>query len=502
MPTAAEMSALDSEAVSGGSISERALIESAGREIAHLVQDLFPNGPIAAIVGSGHNGADALVALRALYAWGRTTFAFKAGRRAPAPDVLAGWDIGLRPASDLSHAAGCSALLDGILGTGLVDAPREEAAAAIAAVNSLGVPVVAVDVPSGVNATTGAVPGACVRADLTVCLGWPKLGMLRPPARELAGDVVAVEIGFPPTPALRSRAITGRWLREHLPEALSRRSKSDAGYLALIAGREGMAGAAVLAARAALRAGAGVVRVVSHPANREIIQKSVPGAVYASWADERELSGALDWAHAMVVGPGLGRDAEARRLTESVLSSAGARPVVLDADGLSVWEGAADELPAHLPPSAVMTPHPGEMARVLDRDIESILENPFVVAEEASERFGCTVLLKGDPTIVAAPDEPLLVATTRGPALAAGGTGDVVAGVTGALLANGLAGHVAASGALLLTGLAASQGPAIGHTAEDIPDRLQDARAAVAGLEKERGGSVLFALPRIGDPKA
>ncbi len=502
LPTAAEMSTLDSEAVSSGTISERALIESAGREIAHLVQQFFPHGPVAAIAGSGHNGADALVALRTLHSWGRTTLAFKAGRRAPDPDVLTGWELGLRPVSELSDAAGCAVLLDGILGTGLRDAPREEAAAAITAVNALGVPLVAVDVPSGVDASTGAVSGVCVRADLTICLGWPKLGLLRPPAREASGDVVAVEIGFPPPPPMSSKAITGRWLAERLPEDSSRRTKSDAGYVALVAGCEGMAGAAVLAARAAIRGGAGVVRIVSHPANREIVQKTVPGAVWASWDSDEDVGAALEWAHAIVVGPGLGRDAEAKRLIERVLSSAGARPIVVDADGLSVWEGSADQLPGQVPPSAVLTPHPGEMARILDRPIESILSDPFATVAEASEKFGCTVVLKGDPTVVAASGEPLHVATTRGPALAAGGTGDVVAGLTGALLASGLAGHVAAAGALLLTGLAARQGPAVGHTAEDLPDNLRAARAAVAGLEKERGGSVLFALPRIGDPQA
>ncbi len=504
LPTAPEMAALDSEAISSGNTSERALIESAGREVAHLVQQIFPHGPLAAIAGSGHNGADALVALRTLHAWGRTTLAFQAGPRAPDPDVLAGWAIPLRPVTELSKAAGCAALLDGVLGTGLRDAPRDEASAAIAAVNALGVPVVSVDVPSGMNASTGEVPGACVRADLTICLGWPKLGVLRPPGREAAGDVVAVEIGFPPPPpppppSLGAVAITGRWLRDRLPEDASRRSKRDAGYVALVAGCEGMAGAAVLAARAALRGGAGVVRVVSHPANREIIQKCVPGAVFASWADENELANALEWAHVIVAGPGLGRDAEARRLTELALSSAGARPVVLDADGLSVWEGAADELSGHIPATAVLTPHPGEMARILGRPIDGILGDPFAAAAEASREFGCTLMLKGEPTVVAAPGEPLYVATTRGPALAAGGTGDVVAGLTGALLASGLAGHAAAAGALLLTGLAAGQGPAVGHTAEDLPDNLPAARAAVANLEGESSGPVLFALPQIGD---
>ena len=503
VPTAAEMAAFDRRTVERGVTVERALIECAGRELAHRVRAHWPDGPVTAVVGSGHNGADALVALRTLKAWGRPVRAFLATSESPDPDVLKGWEVSLESGDRLFDSPPSDGvILDGILGTGLKGPPRDPAARLIDRLNELSLPVVAVDGPSGADLDSGLVPGACVEADLTVTFGWPKLGLLRFPARDYAGVIEAVEIGFPPPDTdFGARAITGRWVAEVLPRRGPTAHKGSSGFVAVVAGQEGMAGAAILAVRAAMRGGAGIVRSVSDRANREIIQSSVPGAVFTPWDDPVSVLETTGWSHALAVGPGLGRDDTRRELVSRVLEARGERPVVLDADGLSVWEGATNALIERLRPADVLTPHPGELSRLLGADPQTIVADAPGFAREAAERFGCTVVLKGAPTLVAEADGLLRVATTGGTALAAGGTGDVLTGLIAAFLAAGASGADSAMSALLISGLAAEVGrhPA-GHAASDIPDRIPAVRRAVESLPASVEGPVIFAVAHPARP--
>lgn len=499
LPTADEMAELDRRATGSGAIPERALIECAGREVARLVQASWPEGPVVALAGSGHNGADALVALRCLRAWGRPVRAVRCGGSAPQPDVLRGWEIELEaPEATESDLAGASVALDGILGTGVRGAPREAQARIIETANRSGVPIVAVDGPSGADPTTGAVPGACVRASLSVCLGWPKLGLLRFPARRYCGDLVAVEIGFPPAhPRPGARAITAAWVRSAmLPGRGADAHKGKAGYLTLVAGQAGMAGAAVLAGRAAVRGGAGIVRIVSDPANREILQSTVPEALFVPWDDPEAVAESVEWAHAVALGPGLGRGEDRGHLAEEVLERRGARPAVLDADALNLWAGRADALAERLRGPALFTPHPGELARLLDASVEGIIDDPPGRARDAAGRFGCAVLLKGAPSIVAVEGEPLRVATAATPAFATGGVGDVLTGLSGAYLAAGAAPADAGAAGLLISGLAAAAAPEpVGHAASDLPERIPEARREVEARFASTWAGVLFAAP-------
>ena len=503
LPTALEMAEFDRRVVESGAISERALIESAGRELAHRVQFHFPVGTVTALAGAGHNGADALVAARTLAAWGRPVRLCRVSDRPADPDVLAGWDLPVESATQFVAAPPSDGvIIDGILGTGLRGPPREPVAELMRVISDLSLPVVAVDGPSGASLESGEVPGACVQADLTVTFGWPKLGLLRFPARDRAGVIESVEIGFPvPDREFGARAITGRWVRDLLAARASDAHKGGAGYVAVVAGGKGMAGAAVLAVRAAMRGGAGIVRAVSDPANREILQVAVPGAVFAGWDDPRHWREAIEWAGAIAVGPGLGRDDGARERVAGVLAGRGERPVVLDADGLSVWQGASEELSDLLKPGDVITPHPGELARILGTDVEAITSDPPARAREAAERFGCTVVLKGAPTLVASGDDPILVTTVGGPALAAGGTGDVLTGLIAALLASGSPAPAAAASALFLSGLAAEMGGyPVGHAAADVPDRIPAVRREVERLKADGEGPVNFVSASAGKP--
>jgi len=498
LPTADEMSNLDRVAVSSGATTERTLIEAAGREVARRIQAHWPEGPVVAVAGRGHNGADALVALRTLRAWGRDVRAILAGSTPPDPDVLIGWDISLEAPESLTDAcAGASVILDGILGTGVTGAPREPQASLIDQLNRMDVPVAAVDGPSGADFSTGAVAGACVRATLTVTLGWPNIGLLRHPAREYCGRIECVEIGFPPPSSpMGARAITGRWVARTLIARAPNAHKGRAGYLVLVAGQAGMAGAAVLGARAALRGGVGILKVVGDPANREVLQRACPGAIYVAWDDDDECAGAVGWAGALAIGPGLGRSDARRGLVDQVLDSRGSRPVVIDADGLSVFEGDMDRLSGLLSATDVVTPHPGELAKLTGASVESILADPPGVAAAAAEDLGCTVLLKGSPSWVAESGQPLRVSTTGGPEVASGGTGDVLTGLIGAYLAVGMPAADAAAAALWLIGIAAGSSPEpSGHLASDIPDRLPGVRSRVSDLGTPRG-PVLFVSER------
>lgn len=502
LPTAAEMADLDRRATESGATSERTLIEAAGREVAREVGRRWPEGPVVGLLGSGHNGADAWVALRTLKAWGRDVRGVLCGSGPPEPVVDAGWKVPLVEAAELRAATrDARVVLDGILGTGVTGAPRDPQAEMIRTVNRLPVPVVAVDGPSGIDFTTGRVPGESVEARLTVALGWPNLGLLFPPARSRCGEIVAVEIGFPPCgpDQVSARAITARSVRALLPRRAPDAHKGEAGYLSLVAGREGMAGASVLAARAAGRGGAGIVRVVGAPGNRTVVQASVPDALFDPWDDPAKVREAVEWSDALAVGPGLGRGERARTLVEAVLERRDDRAVLVDADGLNVWAGEPDALAARLTSGDVVTPHPGELARLFGIRLSEVLEDPPARAREAAERLGATVLLKGAPSLVASPGRPLRVATAGGPAVASGGSGDVLSGLAGAFLAAGLRADDAAAAALLLGGLAAEDSPVPeGHLASDVPDRIPGWRGRVEALPPGPPGPVIFRLPPAG----
>lgn len=500
-PTADEMAEIDSHAIAT-SIPERSLIENAGRSLAVRLHDRWPEGPVVALVGGGHNGADGLVAARTLHAWGRPVRLVRCGAHPPDPDVLLGWELALDGPESLGAAlAGCAVVIDGILGTGVRSAPRAAQAEIIERLNAAGVPVVAVDGPSGVDFTTGAVPGAAVRADLTVTFGWPKLGLLRHPARSLCGDIEVVEIGLPsPVPAPRARVITAAWIADLLGHRPANAHKGDAGYLTLVAGQPGMAGAAILAARAAIRAGVGIVRVVSAPANREIVQTALPAAVFVSWDDAGAVGEAIAWADAVALGPGLGSSAERRSLVEAALGGAAGRPVILDADALNVFSGQPKALANRVTGPAVLTPHPGEMARLVDRSAPEIGADPPAAARSLAAQTGATVVLKGSPSWVADPAGDVRVSSLASAAFATGGMGDVLTGLVGAYLATGLGPADAASAALMVSGLATvTGGPPVGRSADDIPDRLPAARASLDLVRPGATAGVLFALPAVED---
>lgn len=509
--TGAEAAAWDLRAIDRVGVPERVLMENAGRAAALVLQRLHPDGRIVGIVGAGNNGGDALVMLRTLAVWGRDVRAVLVADREVSDPLTHGWNVPTSTDAELDGPGwralldGAAVVIDGILGTGVRGAPRERQAAAIGAVNASAPSVLAVDVPSGIDPETGAVPGEAVRADVTVAFGAPKLGSLLHPARALVGRLVAVEIGFPPLEEGEAGAFlaTPGWARARLPRRATDTHKNAVGRLLVVGGGMGMAGAAVLAARGALRAGVGIVRVATVPANREIVQSAFPEALWVDVTDGSAVQAAVEASDAVVIGPGLGQDDDARRVLAWVLDDpdASARPVLLDADALNLAAAGVVDLPdvgARRP--LLLTPHPGEMGRLLgdgvtpDDDAErSRARGPADRARLAAERFHAAVLLKGAPSVVAVEDGPLRVDTQGSSDLAAAGMGDTLSGVCGALLAQGLHPGDAGAVGLYLTGRAARlAGKGVSLTPSDVAERLPDALS-----EPVDGDTSPLALPFV-----
>jgi ADP-dependent NAD(P)H-hydrate dehydratase / NAD(P)H-hydrate epimerase len=468
--TADEMRAWDAAAIHDRGVPERVLMESAGRAAAGVVHRLFPCGGVVAAVGGGNNGGDALVALRTLAAWGRDVAAVHVGPRAPDRALLHGWEVPTREVDARGTAfREAAVVIDGLLGTGSRGAPRDDFASAIRAMNGAGTPIVALDGPSGVDFTTGAAPGEAVRAAATVTFGAPKRGLLRFPGRGHAGRIIAVEMGFPPLGDHAARVATPSWAAGVLPAVPADAHKGTVGRVVIAAGRPGMAGAAVLAGLGALRAGAGMAVLVSADANRVVLQAALPEALFL---DRVRLPD--DWqagAAAVAAGPGMGTDEDSMDFLRRLLSGGGA-PVLLDADAVSLL-GRAPELRDAADRPLLLTPHPAEMGRLMGMETGSVTADPFAAAEAAAARFRCAVLLKGAPSVVAAPGRPTLVSVAGHSGIATGGMGDVLTGIAAAFLARGMDPADAGGAALAFSGRAAEHaGRGRGLLPRDVADAL------------------------------
>jgi len=492
--TAAEATRVDGRAIEDVSVPQAVLMENAGRSAAAVLQRLFPEGQVVGIVGAGNNGGDALVLLRTLSAWGRDVRAVLAADRPVADPLLHGWPLPVTRDTDLddrgwtSLLESASVIVDGLLGTGARGAPRAQQASAIRRVNAARRTVLAMDVPSGIDSTTGAVPGEAVEADVTVAFGAPKLGSLIHPARARVGRLVAVEIAFPPSREGDTSAwvVTPGWAHARLPRRASDTHKKAVGSVLVVAGQPGMGGAAILAAGAAFRAGAGLVRVCTATANREAIHAALPEAIYVDADDAGAVAEALEASDAVAAGPGLGTGAAARALLRSVVEGP-PRPTVLDADALNLAaRGELDLAALGRGRPLLITPHPGEMRRLLASGAAP--PGPAAGAQEGAERFACVALLKGAPSLVAAQGEPLLVDSQGSSDLAVAGMGDALTGVSVGLMGQGLRPRDAAAVALFLSGRAARlAGRGAGLVPSDvirwIPEALAERGEGVSDLE-------------------
>ena len=418
----------------GHDVSE--LMERAGAAVAREVLTRFPAARrIAVVCGGGSNGGDGRIAARILREEGRDAVETTAVEQA---DVI----------------------VDALFGTGFHGAPRDDAAGTIERINAARAPVVAVDVPSGVDASTGEVAGAAVRATVTVTFHGRKVGLAVAPGLFHAGEVVVADIGLAPA-GTRHALVTDAILAE-VPRKQQDDDKYRAGAVLVAGGAPGMTGAACLAAEAAFRADAGYVAVAVPEASLPVVETRLLEPVKATWADALR---AAERSRALAIGPGLGRDDEAKRLRRDLLR-AGEHALVLDADALHELE------PGDWGPRAVLTPHAGELARLLGEGSDWVDAHRLEAASRVAEHFGAVCLLKGAGTIVAAPGHGVLVCPPGPPSLAAAGTGDVLTGIVAAFLAKGLEPRLAAAAAATAHAMAAGGLPQRGLVASDLLEAL------------------------------
>ena len=408
------------------------LMERAGAAVAREVLQRYPDAQrIAVVCGGGSNGGDGRIAAQLLREQGRDAVETEAVERA-----------------DL--------IVDALFGTGFHGEPRAEAATTIERINAAAVPVVAVDVPSGVDASTGEVAGGAVRATVTVTFHGRKLGLAVAPGLFHAGEVVVADIGLEPHET-EHRLVTAAIL-SLVPPKRAEDSKYSAGSVLVAGGAPGLTGAACLAAEAAFRADAGYVAVAVPEASLAVVEATLLEPVKLTWASALDAAAKAD---VLAIGPGLGRDAAAARLRGQLLA-AGEHALVLDADALHELE------PGGWGSRAVLTPHAGELARLLGVDAAWVDAHRLEAARRAAERFGCICLLKGADTIVAAPGAGVLVAVADAPGLATAGTGDVLTGIVAAFLAKGVEPRLAAAAAAVAHALAARSLPRRGLVASDL----------------------------------
>jgi ADP-dependent NAD(P)H-hydrate dehydratase / NAD(P)H-hydrate epimerase len=503
--TPAESAALDRASAERG-ITVARLMENAGRAVARAAIRLAGGGygkRAVVVCGKGNNGGDGLVAARHLLRdglgvsvvtlhplasyrdWAAVNFRrFDAngGRWRPYSQELLARELGR-----------ADVVVDAIFGTGFHGPAQGDAVKAIGAMNACVAPVVAVDIPSGVEGETGRFQGDAVRADVTVTFGSLKPGLVFHPGAALAGLVEVTDIGFPPD-LLQSDL----WLVERadvsrlVPRREAEGHKRSSGAVLVLAGSRAMTGAAILAATAAYRAGAGLVTLAVPQGILAVVESAITEATFLPLPQTEDgavsdrawgaLSERLHDVRAVAVGPGLTTSRSTAGLVRRLVAESPV-PIVLDADGLNAFAGRGAEL-ASRASEAVITPHPGEFGRLVGMSSGEVVEDRVGHARKAAAEFRCTVLLKGSRTVVAEPDGRAFVNPTGGPYLATGGTGDVLTGAIAGLLAQQLRPSEAAILGAYAHGLAGGAAAEVlgnGTVASDVLARLPSALTELAG---------------------
>lgn len=491
--TAGQMRELDRYAIETLGIPVMVLMENAGRAIAEEVLRVIgtecSRERWLILIGKGNNGGDGLVCARHLAEAGvDVRLLYAEPPAALGPDAAAQHAIvealklpwSVYDSGGSGWFDGCTGIVDALLGTGAKGAPRAHYASLIREANASGLPIVAADIPSGLDADTGAVYDPCIQATCTVALAFMKAGLTQYPGVRVAGEIVVRYIGIPS--ALPSHVsaegylLTEQSLVRELGVAVDRPREGDGhkgtyGHVLLAAGHRMMSGAALLAAKAALRAGCGLTTWAApaslvplvHGAVPELMLAPVPDDGNGAWSDAAaaELLRLVQARDALAVGPGMGRFPGEDRLLRALWEGVD-RPLVVDADALNIL-AAANGLTAWRRRDAaltVLTPHPGEMARLTGLSTAEVQQDRIGLARRFAEQHGVTLVLKGARTVVASPAGRVYVNTTGHPGMATGGSGDVLTGIIASLLAQGLSGLQAATLGVYLHGLAGERAAA------------------------------------------
>lgn len=479
--TADQVRAIDKIAIEEHGIAGYELMGRAGYAALAILRERWPKAhKIAVYCGAGHNAGDGYIVARLAREAGLSV---RVEALVP-PDRLThdarrAWqacqEAGIEAApfgSVASEGFVPDVIVDALLGTGL-DRPVDGAfAAAVAQVNAAEVPVLALDIPSGLDADTGRVLGAAVRADVTVTFVGLKQGLFLGDAPDHRGELEFASLQIPPSAAARFEPALGRLRLEELARALPKRPRSSHkgvnGRVLLVGGAPGMSGAIRLAAEAALRVGAGLVQVVTHPENVVPVMAGRPELMCRGADSPEVLEPLLDVADGVVVGPGLGRSPWARALLERIWRAD--QPLVVDADALNLLAERPERRGRWM-----ITPHPGEAGRLLGVDTSAVQADRLAAVRELAERYDATAVLKGVCTLVCTAGD-VAVCDRGNPGMASGGTGDVLAGVLGGLLVQLRSVPVAARIGVLLHALAGDTAAIAGERGMAASDLLPELR--------------------------
>ena len=508
----AQMRAFDERAIQGAKVPGVVLMENAGRGAAEVIARRVGRAGFTACVvaGPGNNGGDGLVVARHLFAQGtRVHVLLTAPESRFGGDAKANLDamrgVGIAPvvlSEDMGPLrvalAASDVIVDAIFGTGLDRPVAGVAAAAIGAMNEARALRVALDLPSGLDADRGVTLGVCFHADATVTFGHYKLGLLTPHGARMAGMIDVASLGVPSALGAAEPASAQLLEARDVATTLGRRGvdqyKNSAGHVAILAGSPGHIGAALMSAHGALRAGAGLVTIATWEASFAAVASRVV-EVMAAPIDPEHLAESVDRVlegkRAVVIGPGFGLDTAARAVVEHVLRTYEG-PTVFDADALSMFEE-SPQVFASSKGAPVLTPHPGELGRLLGTGPRDIEADRYGAIRQAVDRARCVVVLKGAHTLVSAPDEPIVVNASGNPAMATGGSGDVLSGIIGALLCTADPFDAACAG-VHLHGAAADawrderEGADRGLFATEIADALPRTMARLTASAHTHGG--------------
>jgi len=464
--TAAAVRELDRAAIEQAGIPAEELMHRAGAAAWEVLRDEWPDaGRVLVLSGSGNNGGDGfVVAGKAAEAGLDASLCVFGEREHFSPEARCHLEAALAAGARAREFDDCDlgaqdVIVDALLGTGLRRDVGGEIARVIRALNRAGRPVLSLDLPSGLNADTGAVLGVAVRAAVTVTFVGRKQGLYTAAAADHRGRVRFSDLAVPPA-AREAVAASATLLDQSIIAGLLRprqraAHKGDCGHVLVVGGDVGYSGAARMAAEAAARAGAGLVSVATHPDNAQSINIGRPELMVRGCAGHGELSALLGVASVVAIGPGLGRGEWGRDMLAHALS--GRHPLVVDADALNIIAGAPVERD-----NWVLTPHPGEAARLLDCGTAEVQRDRFQAARAIQRRFGGSCILKGSGTLVATPED-LYVSPLGNPGMASGGMGDVLTGICAGLVAQGFEPDVAAVLGVLVHGAAGDAAAAGGE---------------------------------------
>ena len=456
-----------------------ALMEAAGLKVAEAVMELLTGvekPKVALVCGKGNNGGDGLAAARHLTANGIENDVYLIGSaKSLKGEALANLQILQKTqAETLNFVTKAAALdlsrydlvVDAVLGTGTSGELRDPVKPIVEGLSSYPNMIVAVDMPTGVNSDDGSVGEFAVKADVTVTMGIPKLGMYFSPGRELCGRVLVAQIGFPAS-ALEEGRVDSYIPEQNdiaglIPELDLNTYKQRAGKVLAIGGSKGMTGAIVLSSRAALSTGCGLVKTAVPASLNDIFEVKLTEEMTLPVDDgdngfftPLSSSGLIEhyeWADSILIGPGLGNDPQTAEFVVKVAESTRI-PMVIDADALSVFKERRS-LIAHLGASAVLTPHHAEFAEAFEFPIDMVKKNPVSLARETAVKYGINLVLKGAPTVTADPDGMIYINPTGNPGMATAGSGDVLTGMIASLIAQGLTPKDAALSGVYMHGLA------------------------------------------------